>query len=129
VKSSAVQRINVVDIECIEPVTRSSNFILYYYEHVKEQTGGLFWVKKQKHNLRDDHYQSRHVGEIIYAYQQILEALEAEERELGLLHSSESSDSSPIKSPDEKPISSAQSKHVLASHSLQVLKSSYSNTP
>lgn len=67
------RRINVVDIESIEPLHKST-FGLTYYEFLQESgSGGLFSSKKSsasgvKQVLHEEHYQSRHLAEIIYAY-------------------------------------------------------------
>ena len=70
---SSGRRINIVDIESIEPFHKSSSFALFYYEHVQDSSGsgGLFGPKKPSspyHVLREEHFQSRHLGDIIYAY-------------------------------------------------------------
>lgn len=63
------------------------NFSLSYYEHSEESAGlvgGLFGgSSKKKTVLIEDHYQSRHLAEILHAYTQIIEAIEREEKELG----------------------------------------------
>jgi len=54
---------------------------------MKDTQNGIFKKPQKtshKHVLREEHFQSRHLAEIIYAYQQIVEALEREESELGI---------------------------------------------
>jgi hypothetical protein len=73
------------------------NFTLTYYEHSEESAGlvgGLFGgSSKKKSVVIEEHYQSRHLAEILHGYTQIIEAIEREEKELGGVGDFFSSDS------------------------------------
>lgn len=77
------KRISILDILSIEPSHKLS-FVIHYIEHEMQESGGFFSSKKSiaKQNDIFEEYQSRHLAEIIYAYNQILETIEREEKEL-----------------------------------------------
>ena len=77
-----------MDIDYIEPLEKFT-FMLQYHDHevIEQGGGGLFSSKKpvltQKSVIIQEHYQSRHLAEILNAYTLILETIEKEEKDLG----------------------------------------------